>query len=75
MMGIKERSFGPLPDLSLEELVSEENFYRRLQSTLDLSFAYRARWTSRSSGSWYVLSMPAKVVLRWIRSCSSSSSW
>jgi transposase len=38
MMGIKERSFGPLPDLSLEELVSEENFYRRLQSTLDLSF-------------------------------------
>ena len=38
MMGIKERSFGPLPDLSLEELVSEENFYRCLQSTLDLSF-------------------------------------
>ena len=40
MMGIKERNLVPLPrDLSLEELVPEDNFYRRLQSTLDLSFA------------------------------------
>ena len=39
MMGTKIRSFSPLPgDLSLEDLVPEEHFYRRLQAVLDLSF-------------------------------------
>ena len=39
MMGTKIRSFAPLPDeLSLEDLVPEDNFYRHLQATLDLSF-------------------------------------
>jgi Transposase domain (DUF772) len=39
MMGTKERNFQPLPnDISLEELVPEDNFYRRLQQKLDLSF-------------------------------------
>src|SRR5215203_791302 len=39
MMGIKDRSFAPLPtDLSLEELVPRDNFYRRLEAELDLSF-------------------------------------
>src|ERR671916_61438 len=38
MMGIKVRNFAPLPDLSLEELVPKDNFYRRLKATLDLSF-------------------------------------
>jgi transposase len=39
MMGTKIRSFSPLPyDLSLEDLVPEDNFYRRLETTLDLSF-------------------------------------
>ncbi len=39
MMGIKERTFSPLPrDLSLEDLVPGDNFYRRLEETLDLSF-------------------------------------
>jgi transposase len=39
MMGTKIRSFVPLPgDLSLEELVPEDNFYRRLEARLDLSF-------------------------------------
>lgn len=39
MMGTKVRSFSALPhDLSLEELVPDENFYRRLEATLDLSF-------------------------------------
>jgi transposase len=38
MMGAKERSFSPLTDLSLEELVPKDNFYRRLEPTLDLSF-------------------------------------
>ena len=39
MMGIKERRFDPLPrEISLEDLVPEGNFYRRLESTLDLSF-------------------------------------
>jgi transposase len=39
MMGTKIRSFSPLPDdLSLEELVPDDHFYRRLQARLDLSF-------------------------------------
>jgi len=37
-MGTKLRNFAPLPDLSLEELVPKDNFYRHLQETLDLSF-------------------------------------
>src|SRR4051794_29337044 len=38
-MGIKEREFRPLPDnLSLEELVPKDNFYRRLEDRIDLSF-------------------------------------
>jgi transposase len=39
MMGTKIRNFVPLPtDLSLDELVPKDNFYRRLEVTLDLSF-------------------------------------
>src|SRR5215213_3450686 len=39
MMGIKVRSFSPLPHhISLEDLVPEDNFYRRLEAALDLSF-------------------------------------
>jgi transposase len=39
MMGIKEREFRPLPDnLSLEELVPKDNFYRRVEGRIDLSF-------------------------------------
>ncbi len=39
MMGIKERDFRPLPnDLSLEILVPNDNFYRRLEERIDLSF-------------------------------------
>jgi transposase len=39
MMGTKTRSFTPLPhDVSLEDLVPEDNFYRRLEARLDLSF-------------------------------------
>jgi hypothetical protein len=39
MIGTKIRSFSPLPrDVSLEDLVSEDNFCRRLEEVLDLSF-------------------------------------
>jgi hypothetical protein len=39
MMGTKIRSFSPLPrDVSLEELVPADHFYRRLDATLDLRF-------------------------------------
>lgn len=39
MMGTKPRSFSPLPhDISLEELVPKDHFYRRLEQALDLSF-------------------------------------
>jgi transposase len=38
-MGTKERIFSPLPhDVSLENLVPKDNFYRRLEERLDLSF-------------------------------------
>jgi hypothetical protein len=38
MMGTKIRKFAPLPNLSLEELVAKDNFYRHLDAMLDLSF-------------------------------------
>jgi len=38
MMGTKIRNFSPLPNLSLEQLVPQANFYRCLEATLDLSF-------------------------------------
>lgn len=37
-MGTKMRHFSPLTNLSLEELVPKDNFYRRLDAMLDLSF-------------------------------------
>jgi len=38
MMGSKERHFAPLSNVSLEELVPADHFYRRLERTLDVSF-------------------------------------
>ena len=39
MMGTKERNFHSLPeDISLEDLVPKDDFYRRLRERLDLSF-------------------------------------
>ena len=39
MMGQKERNFRSLPeDISLEDLVAKDNFYRRLEERLDLSY-------------------------------------
>jgi len=38
MMGIKERAFGPLPPVSLEDLVPPDHFYRHLERSLDLGF-------------------------------------
>jgi transposase len=38
MMGTKARAFGPLPGMTLEDLVPPEHFYRHLERSLDLSF-------------------------------------
>src|SRR3989441_4969560 len=38
MMGTKERHFAPLINISVEQLVPQDHFYRHLESTLDLSF-------------------------------------
>ena len=39
VMGIKERRFDPLPhEISLEDLVPQDSFCRRLEAALDLSF-------------------------------------
>ena len=38
MMGSKQRHFAPLINVSLEELVPVDHFYRHLERTLDLSF-------------------------------------
>jgi len=39
VMGIKVRRFDPLPyEISLEDLVPKDGFYRRLEAALDLSF-------------------------------------
>ena len=39
MMGSKQRHFASLVNVSLEELVPYDHFYRHLERTLDLSFA------------------------------------
>jgi transposase len=38
MMGMKERHVAPLINVSLEELVPHDHFYRHVERTLDLSF-------------------------------------
>jgi hypothetical protein len=38
MMDIKTRNFSPLENVSLEELIPKDNFYRCLEEKLDLSF-------------------------------------
>lgn len=38
MMGKKERHFAPLFNVSVEQLVPQDHFYRHLECTLDLSF-------------------------------------
>src|SRR3954453_744964 len=38
MMGRKDRTFGPRPSITLEELVPPDHFYRHLERSLDLSF-------------------------------------
>jgi transposase len=38
MMGTKERIFAPLRDVSIEDLVPRDHFYRHLDRLLDLSF-------------------------------------
>ena len=38
MMGTKARTFAPLINVSLEELVPQDNFYRHLERSLDLTF-------------------------------------
>src|SRR5215211_3216273 len=38
MMGLKERAFGPLPPVSLDDLVPPDHFYRHLERSLDLAF-------------------------------------
>ncbi|GEM_PF-1467371 len=38
MMGSKERHFAPFSNVSLEELVPSDHFYRHLEQSLDLSF-------------------------------------
>ncbi|MDP9314670.1 MAG: hypothetical protein M3R24_27970 [Chloroflexota bacterium] len=38
MMGIKIRSFTPLVNVSLEQLVPADHFYRHLDQALDLTF-------------------------------------
>ena len=38
MMGTKDRSFGLLPSVTLEELVPPDHFYRHLEAALDMSF-------------------------------------
>jgi transposase len=37
MMGTKVRDFAPLSNVSLEQLVPQDHFYRHLDRTLDLS--------------------------------------
>lgn len=38
MMGSKDRVFAPLVNVSLEQLVPADHFYRHLHKSLDLTF-------------------------------------
>src|SRR5207245_2883379 len=38
MMGTKQRHFAPLVNVSVEQLVPQDHFYRHLEKSLDLSF-------------------------------------
>jgi hypothetical protein len=38
MLGDKTRSFGPLPSVTLEDLVLLDHFYRYVERSIDLSF-------------------------------------
>ena len=38
MMGTKVRSFAPLCNLTVEDLVPADHFYRHLEASLDLAF-------------------------------------
>jgi hypothetical protein len=67
VMGIKERHFRPLPEnISLEELVSKDNFYRHLEAQLDLSFVRELVCPLYANGGRPSL---------WTRWSSSSCSW
>ena len=73
MMGRKERTFRPLPPMTLEELVPPDHFYRHLERTLDLSFVrdlvatpMPTRATLHRSGR--LLQAAAGDVLRGLRS-------
>jgi hypothetical protein len=68
MMGIKERSFAPLENISLEDLVPKDNFYRRLEDKNSIS--------PSSSGNCWPTAMPLHLVVpASIQWCSSSYSW
>ena len=66
MLGMKRRSFAPLIQVSLEELVPQDHFYRHLEQTLDLSFV--REFVQQT----YAVQGPS---LRLIRSCSSNCNW
>ncbi|OLB41172.1 MAG: hypothetical protein AUF64_00680 [Chloroflexi bacterium 13_1_20CM_54_36] len=55
MMGKKERSFAPLTNVSLEELVPQDHFYRHLDRTLDLSFVREFVQETYAGGGLYWL--------------------
>src|SRR5215469_9123030 len=49
-MGRKERSFAPLVNVSLEDLVPADHFYRHLERTLDLTFVREFVWQTYAGG-------------------------
>jgi len=50
MMGKKERHFAPLINVSVEQLVPQDHFYRHVESTLDLSFVREFVQTTYACG-------------------------
>lgn len=50
MMGKKERHFAPLNNVSVEQLVPQDHFYRHVERTLDLSFVREFVQTTYACG-------------------------
>jgi hypothetical protein len=72
MMGVKERCFSPIPDdVSLEDLVPKDNFYRSLEEKLDLSFVRDLVRSLYAKGAGYRSTRSSSFDYNW--SCFSKT--
>lgn len=81
MLGRKARDFRPLTAVTLEDLVPEDNFYRQVNASIDLSFPLN-RLTTRlliqaiaCAGFLFVMRVGSHVTGSAIRSSTPGRGW